>query len=408
MFRNNNHKVLQFSGIFILLFMLVACNAKTDNKKNQSKQNNTSMNMDMPNMNMDMSNMPMDSSSSDTLNFVLKPTNEYVRSGVPLAALQRSEEEIEVDALGKVVYDTRQIGSISARISGRIEKLYVRFRYQKISAGQKIMDIYSPEILTAEENLLFLLKNDQSNISLINASKQKLLLLGMSEDQLNKIILTQKPDFTISVYSKYSGHIHEAGAMMGNAEQPAPGAMRDISLITEELSLKEGMYVQKGQTILSVYNPNHAWAILNFYGDKQAIIHTGSPVRIVPETAPAKDFRARVNFIEPFYRKENKTVTARVYFDNSNLQIPIGSQVRATIFGNTESANWLPETAVVSLGLDKVVFIKHDIGFKAHKVLTGITYKNKIQVLQGLTAKDTVAANAQYLMDSESFIKVNE
>jgi len=194
---------------------------------------------------------------------------------------------------------------------------------------------------------------------------------------------------------------------MSNSEQPA-AVMRDISLITEELSLKEGMYVQKGQTILTVFNPNHAWAILNFYSDKQAIIHEGSPVRIVPETSPDKDFRAKVDFIEPFYRKDNKTVTARVYFDNSKLQIPIGSQVRATIFGNTQNADWLPETAIVSLGLDKVVFIKHGIGFKAHKVTTGITYKNKIQVLEGLTAKDTVAANGQYLMDSESFIKVNE
>ena len=119
---------------------------------------------------------------------------------------------------------------------------------------------------------------------------------------------------------------------MENNLQPATAAMRDISLVTEELSLKEGMYVQKGQTILSVYNPNHAWAILNFYSDKQAIIHTGSPVRIVPETAPNKDFMGRIDFIEPFYRKENKTVTARVYFDNSKLQIPIGSQVRAYYF----------------------------------------------------------------------------
>ena len=401
MFRNSNHKGLQFSGALIFVFMLMACNSKTDNKKDQAMQNNTSMKMDMPQMKMDSN-----TAVSNTLNFVIKPTNEYVRSGVPLATLQSSEEEIEVEALGNIVYDTRQVGSVSARLSGRIEKLYVRYRYQKINAGQKIMDLYSPEISTTEEDLLFLLKNDPDNASLINSAKQKLLLLGMSEEQLNKIILTQKPDFTISIYSKYSGHIHEAGALMSNGEQPA--AMRDVSLITEELSLKEGMYVQKGQTILTVYNPNHAWAMLNFYSDKQAIIHKGSPARIVPETAPGKDFRANVDFIEPFYRKENKTVTARVYFDNSQLKIPIGSQVRATIFGNTQTANWLPETAIVSLGLNKVVFIKHDIGFKAHKITTGITYKNKIQVLEGLTAKDTVAANGQYLMDSESFIKVNE
>ena len=407
MLRNNNHRVLQFSSAFIFVLMLIACNTKTNNKKNQPMQNDKSMSMDMPGMDMSKMTTDTNTSVSDILKFVIKPTNEYVRSGVPLATLQRSEEEIEVDALGRVVYDTRHIGSISARISGRIEKLYIRYRYQKVSAGEKIMDIYSPEILTAEENLLFLLKNDPSNTSLINAAKQKLLLLGMNKEQLSKIIFTQKPDFTISIYSKYSGHIHEAGAMENNL-QPSTAAMRDISLVTEELSLKEGMYLQKGQNILSVYNPNHAWAVLNFYSDKQAIIHKGSPVRIVPETAPDKDFMGRIDFIEPFYRRENKTVTARVYFDNSKLQIPIGSQVRATISGNTQNANWLPETAIVSLGLDKVVFIKSDIGFKAHKVKTGITYKNKIQVLDGLTAKDTVAANGQYLMDSESFIKVNE
>ena len=184
MLRNNNHRVLQFSGAFIFVLMLIACNTKTDNKKNQSMQNDKSMSMDMPGM--DMSKMAMDTNTSvsDILKFVIKPTNEYVRSGVPLATLQRSEEEIEVDALGRVVYDTRHIGSVSARISGRIEKLYVRYRYQKVSAGQKIMDLYSPEILTAEENLLFLLKNDPSNTSLINAAKQKLLLLGMNKEQL--------------------------------------------------------------------------------------------------------------------------------------------------------------------------------------------------------------------------------
>ena len=339
------------------------------------------------------------------VDFLLKPTNEYVLTSVPVTAIHTGEEEIEVEALGGIAYDTREVGTISARISGRIEKLYVRYRYQKVSKGQKVMEIYSPEILTAQQNLLFLLKNDADNSQFINAAKEKLLLLGMSEEQLSEVIRTQKTSFTISVYSKYSGHIHEAGY---GSMQRESGEMKDISLVTEELPIKEGMYVQKGQTIFSVYNPNRAWAVLNFYADKQGLIREGSPVRIVPETVPNKDFRAVINFIEPFYRKESKTVTARAYFDNSRLKIPIGSQVRATIFGNSRAANWLPAQAVVSLGLDKVVFLKQDIGFKAHKVKTGITYKNMIQILDGLSSTDSVAANAQFLMDSESFIKVNE
>ena len=182
--------------------------------------------------------------------------------------------------------------------------------------------------------------------------------------------------------------------------------MKDISLITEELSLKEGMYMQKGQSIFSVYNPDRAWAILNIYGENQALVKVGNTVRMVPETAPTKDFRASIDFIEPFYRKESKTLTARIYFDNSNLKIPIGSQVRATVFGNTKDAYWLPKEAVLSLGIDKVVFQKSDGGFKAHKINTGITHKNHIQVLDGINETDSVAMNAQYLMDSESFIKI--
>jgi Cu(I)/Ag(I) efflux system membrane fusion protein len=80
--------------------------------------------------------------------------------------------------LGNIGYDTREVGSISARVSGRIEKLYVKYRYQRISKGQHILDIYSPELLTAQQNLLFLLKNDAGNTTMIQASKEKLLLLG--------------------------------------------------------------------------------------------------------------------------------------------------------------------------------------------------------------------------------------
>ncbi len=338
------------------------------------------------------------------LNTLIKSTNEFVVSSIPVTTIEQREQEIEIEALGTIAYDTREVGTISARISGRIEKLYVRHRYQKISRGQHIMDIYSPEIVTAQQNLLFLLKNDAANSNMIEAAKEKLLLLGMSKEQLNKVVQTKRPSFTIAVYSNYSGHIHESGNSSMNASSEK---MKDVSLLTEELSLKEGMYVNKGQSVFVVYNPQKAWALLNIFGDNQGLVKKGNAVRIVPETAPDKDFRASIDFIEPFYRKESKTLTARVYFNNSSLKIPIGSQVRAVIFGNSKDAYWLPKEAVLSLGLDKVVFHKVEGGFKAQKVNTGILHKEHIQIISGLTAKDSVAVNAQYLMDSESFIKLN-
>ncbi|MGN6494749.1 MAG: efflux RND transporter periplasmic adaptor subunit [Agriterribacter sp.] len=339
------------------------------------------------------------------LETLLQPANEFVQSAIPVTHMERRGEQIEINTLGNISYDTRQTSNIAARVSGRIEKLYVRYRYQKITKGQRILDLYSPELLTAQQNLLFLIRNDPDNRSFIDAARQKLLLLGMSPQQLQQVVQSGKPSLTVAVYSNYSGHIHEAAGEGMNAERTG---MKDISLITEELSLKEGMYVQKGQSIFTVFDPGRAWAVLYIYGDDQSLVKIGNKVRVVPETAPGKDFRASINFIEPFYRQESKTLAARVYFNNNDLKIPIGSQVTATIFGDTKEAYWLPKEAVLSLGLDEVVFLKFKNGFKAHKIITGTRHETHIQVINGLTPDDSVAANAQYLMDSESFIKIKE
>ncbi len=82
---------------------------------------------------------------------LLKPANEFVITSVPVTTVKHSSEEIAIEALGSIQNDTRQLATISARVSGRIEKLYVRYRYQMIEKGQKLMDIYSPEIATSQQ-----------------------------------------------------------------------------------------------------------------------------------------------------------------------------------------------------------------------------------------------------------------
>lgn len=338
------------------------------------------------------------------LESLLKPTNEFVVSTIPVTAMQEKNVAVEINALGSITYDTRYTNTISSRVSGRIEKLFVKFRYEHIHTGDAIMNIYSPELNTAQQNLIFLLKNDPANTNLINASKEKLSLLGMSSSQLNELMRTQKIAYTITVYSPYTGHVHEAGNMNspGNAS-----SIIDVSQPSEQLSLKEGMYVQKGQPIISVFSTERAWVLLNIYTNDQTLVKPGVAVTITPETAPDKAFKSTISFIEPFYRNGNKTLTARVSFNNANLQLPIGSQVKALISTGIKNKEWLPEDAVLSLGIDKIVFLKEDGGFRAHKIITGITNEDGVQVLSGLSATDKVAANAQYLMDSESFIKAN-
>lgn len=342
------------------------------------------------------------------LDGLLKPTNEFAISAIPVTSVQSAKKEMRVNALGTIEYDNRQSGNISARISGRVEKLYVRYKYQKIAKGEKIMDVYSPELMDAQQNLLLLLKNDEHNSQLINDAKQKLLLLGMSDKQLNTVIANGKPDFTVSVFSSYSGHIHEAGAIAAQMENTSvSNTMSGGVSTTGELNLKEGMYIKKGQLIFVVDNPDKSLVLLNIFSEDVSKVKEGQLVDITPETMPSKKFTEKVSFIEPFFRPGNKTLTARIYFDNSKMQLPVGSQVTASIESSGISGYWLPKDAVISLGLTRVVFKKVDKGFVANKVVTGSEVDGFIEILDGLSISDMVAQNAQYLMDSESFIRIN-
>ena len=346
--------------------------------KQQAKTDMADMNMDSMDSTKGEMKMESDSSTSHdvSLHTLLQPTSGFAISSIPAITLIKKEEPIEINALGYTAYNTNEVGAISARVNGRIEKLYVKYRYQLIKKGQKIMDIYSPELLTAQQNLLFLLKNDPSNVSLISASKEKLLLLGFSAEQLQQLITTKKTLFTVAVYSNYSGHIHEAqGKAMGSSTVAVPAMNENTSITTQELSLKEGMYLQKSQTIFKVYNPNKIWALINIYPSDQSFIKVGNKVTIVPEANPGKNFHSSIYFIEPFFRPGSKTLTARINIDNSVLQLPIGSQVQATIFSSPVNAEWLPKEAVLSLGLESVVFVKTGNGYKAQKIATGVTHK---------------------------------
>ena len=101
------------------------------------------------------------------------------------------------------------------------------------------------------------------------------------------------------------------------------------STTMEELPIKEGMYVEKGQNIFQLFNTDNIWVLLNIFPESQGIVKTGDPVKIIPETNPKMSLNGKIDFIEPVFRPESKTLTARVYLKNSMGMIPIGSQVRA-------------------------------------------------------------------------------
>ncbi|MEP6795709.1 MAG: efflux RND transporter periplasmic adaptor subunit, partial [Saprospiraceae bacterium] len=248
----------------------------------------------------------------------MQSTNQTIYSDVGTVSPLNHTITPALFATGEIAYDPRLINTISSRFTGRVEKLYVRFNFQAVKKGQRLMDIYSPEILTAQQNLIFLLTSDANDLALINSSKQQLQLLGLTVGQLKEIESTKKVLNPIPVYSPYGGHIHDIGSgsengttssPMGNAGNSGMGSSSTSSSPvqienlpssqTSELTLKEGMYVQSGQSIFAVYNTDRVWAILNIFPKDAALIKVGDKVSMTAETSPDKVIEANINYIEP-------------------------------------------------------------------------------------------------------------
>ena len=338
------------------------------------------------------------------LESLLKPANEFVISTIPVISPEQREEVIELNVVGTVAYDIRQTGTISSRLKGRIERLYIRYKFQPVRKGQRIMDIYSPELVTAQQNLIFLLRNDPTNTALIDAAKDRLQLMGITSSQVSAVVRSKTPVYSVPVFSNYSGFVTE---LPGQAKSPVEDGMQPQTTANQELTVKEGMYVQVGQAVFSVYNPARAWILLDIFPEQQNLVSRGNAVRVVPETAPHRDFRGQIDYLEPIFRPGTKTLSARVHFNNAAMQLPIGSRVTATIFASPKNAKWLNKEAVLSLGRDKIVFLKVPGAFRAHKITTGLELEKSVQVITGLLPTDSVAGNAQYLVDNEAFIKVS-
>ncbi len=338
--------------------------------------------------------------SDDTLDFILKPANQQVLMKINVVKPETKKIAAEFSYQGIVSYIPQDVGTIAARLTGRIEKIYVKYNYQQVSAGQKLFEIYSPEILTEQNNLLFLLKDDAENTSMIEGARNKLKLLGVSAADLATIERTGKPLNAIPVYSSYDGFITNTTENAAAGGMNSPAASQSAGLM-----IKEGSYIQKGQTVLKIINRNKLWALISIPVSDMAYVKAGNKVRIQAEANPENDFRAEINYVEPALDETKKQANARVIFDNTKYNLPIGSQLKAVVFGDSIAGTWLPGSAVIRLGAQNAVLLKTGIGFKIKYILISSEINGKVKIISGLSEHDEVAANAQYIMDSESFVK---
>jgi membrane fusion protein, copper/silver efflux system len=350
---------------------------------------------------------------------VLQPTNESVLASVRTIRGQYKAIPVSYEAQGIVTYDTRNVFTISSRVSGRVEKLYLKFPYQSVAKGQKVAEIYSPELITAQRELLYLLENDPENTTLIQSAQTRLAVLGFTKSQINSLEKTRIVGNTFSVFSPYSGYVMSAqdapttssasqagSGMTDGMTQPSAGSSPDPAETSSAgMLIKEGNYVSKGQSIFRIVNNESLRIELDLPAGVSSSVRKGHQLKM--DFGMGHEQTATVDFIEPFFDKNREFVKVRV--NTSNIQnLHIGHLLHAKIKSDSIEGLWLPREAVLDLGNEKIVFIRQRNSFKPHTVRTGVSATGNVQILHGLASGDEVAANAQFLVDSESIIKTRD
>ncbi len=351
----------------------------------------------------------------DSNDILLKPTNQYVLSSTATVRPEYKSMSDSLEVSGFLTYDAKQLKAVSARYGGRIERLYVRFPFQSVKKGEHLLDIYSPDIASAQQDLIFLKENDTDNMTLIENSRRRLSLLGLTDRQIQEVETNRKPFLSLPVYSPYAGLLVEslsaspagimpADGMNGNQTGQSPSPLPTTS--SREFSLKEGMYVQPGQRLFGLQSLVTIWAILEFSPSNVQSLKVGQSVELRIESF-AEPFRGKINYIEPMYGSGSKNLRARVYLSNPGERLKPGTLLTARVQAMGRSALWIPATAALDLGKTTVVFVKTEGGFQSRKISIGSRTGQMLEVVSGLSPEDEIAKNGQLLMDSESFVKLN-
>ncbi len=352
---------------------------------------------------------------NEAIRMISRPANEVVLSAQKTILLSRNLSKQTVTGSGYIAFDERRNNIVAVRTSARIEKLYVKYNYQYVKKGERIAELYSPELNTFQEEYLFLLQSRED--SLAAKAKQKLKLLGLSETQIQRIEKSSTVTNTIIITSPIDGFIRfstepasqdemkpssKIGGMNAAAESNAE------SQTTSSDQIREGAYITKGQTLFVVNDTRQVWVILSVGIDSQTELKKGSLIILYPE-GQADSINARIDLVEPIYQDKQRFAQARIYLDNQERKLKINSLVRSKFLIQTDALT-IPLSSVYDLGSRKIVWVKTDTTsngtglFEPRVVMTGMSSNNFIQIISGLQGDEEIALNAGYMLDSESIL----
>lgn len=366
-----------------------------------------------------------------TLAHLVKPVNEQVVANISTIKPESGTRIFSMQVQGSITYDTRSQTSISSRVGGRVERLLIKYNYQPVRKGQLIMEIYSPELAAAQRELLLIYQTDRNN-DMLQKAKQRLLLLGMQEAQIQQVLKTGRISYRVPVYSKTSGYILEKSAATANATSaatmPSPSAasgggdgMSDMGGMSTggsaspgtgsspaapantPILLREGQYVSAGQTLFTIYNDKSLVAEFSFDPSLAAQIKKGQKLVFQKTSDPETVYTGSIGLIQPTFRAGSNFTLARVYLSDARFQI--GQLVTANI-PVLNRGWWVPQRAVLDLGSQSLVFKKENGVFIPKPVQTKMNAEGMV-LIEGDVSGWEIASNAAFLVDSESFIKLN-
>ncbi|HEY9161091.1 MAG TPA: efflux RND transporter periplasmic adaptor subunit [Desulfomonilia bacterium] len=314
--------------------------------------------------------------------------------GVKTVPVSFVEMNSDLRLAGRIEYDEQRISTVNAKVDGWIERLYVDFEGRPVEKGESLLDIYSPELLSAQKELLSLKafsgRKDSTDLGrmvekdaeeLISAARKRLILWDITEGQIAQIERTGKPVRALTIRSPVTGTVFKRYAV-------------------------KGMQIMPGEPLFDIADLSRVWVVAEVPEADMQQVKQDMAVKISFEGMPGKTFNSRIDYVYPVMSGSTRTVRIRCVLDN-----PGGSlkpQMYATL---TSSANLgrrlaVPADAVIDTGLRQIVYVdKGDETFEPREVRTGISAGGMREILSGVNVGEKVAATGTFLIDSEAQLK---
>ena len=332
-------------------------------------------------MGMDLIPVYADGSDDGGSSVTISP--EVVQNlGVRTAKAERTRLWRGIDTVGYVDYDESRVSHIHLRTAGWIERLMVESEGERVKKGQLLFEVYSPELVNAQQEFVQAAK--AGNKSLLRASKDRLMALGVAKEQINQLQKNHRINQTVGFYAPQDG-------------------------VVSTLPVREGMYVKPAMRIMSLGDLSSVWLLAEVFERQAAWVAVGQPAEVKLSYLPGKLWEGKVEYIYPSLDPKTRALKVRLRFDNADEALKPNMYANVKIFGGPKDDTIvIPLEALIRTGRNQRVIVDLGAGrFEAREVVAGIESGDWVEILRGLEASEPVVVSGQFLIDSEASMRAS-